>query len=206
MKKIIILVFLIICQTTQAQNADVELLDALNSPRTSRFGDPFFKYASSSSYPISLAAPATVFAVGLLKKDKRLRWKSYQMVAGFGLSMSMSLLLKYSIDRTRPTETYPFIYQKAKDHSPSFPSGNTTAAFETATSLSLNFPKWYVIIPAYAWAGSIAYGRMHLGMHYPSDVAVGMLLGTGSAWLTWKINERIVRKKEERIKEERSKE
>lgn len=201
MKKIFALVFFLSTQVICAQNPDINWLDALNSPRNSRFGDPFFKYASASSYPVSLAVPASVFTISLIQKDKTLRWKSYQMVAGFGLSISMSLLLKYSVNRERPAETYPFIYQKAEDHSPSFPSGNTTAAFATATSLSLNFPRWYVIVPAYAWAGSIAYGRMHLGMHYPSDVAVGMLLGTGSAWLTWKINERITRKREEKIKE-----
>jgi undecaprenyl-diphosphatase len=178
MKKVITLLFLLFTQSGYSQNTEVKILDALNSPHSSNFSDSFFKYASHSSYPVSLTVPATMFTVSLFKKDKMLRWKSYQMAAGFGLSMSMSLLLKYS---------------------PSFPSGNTTGAFETAMSLSLNFPKWYVIVPAYAWAGSIAYGRMHLGMHYPGDVAVGMLIGTGSAWLTWKINERIFRKRAERM-------
>ncbi len=201
MKKIIVLLFLVFWQTTQAQNVEVELLKDLNSPSPHRFGDPFFKGISSSTYFISAVAPATVFSVGLLKKDKALRWKSYQMAAGLGISMALSLGLKYSINRTRPGERYSFINEKTKEHSPSFPSGHTTAAFETAMSLSLNFPKWYVIVPAYAWAGAVGYSRMYLGVHYPSDVAAGMLLGTGCAWLTWKVNQKL----QKRIKEGKNK-
>jgi len=144
---------------------------------------------------VSIAAPASVFTVSLIKKDKQLRYKAYQMVVGIGLSMSLSLALKYSIDRARPYEKYTFIFPHTKEDSPSFPSGHTTAAFETATSLSLNFPKWYVIVPSYAWAGAIGYSRMYLGVHYPTDVAAGMLLGAGSAWLTWKINQQLQKRK-----------
>ncbi len=196
MKKIITGLFWIFSHLIQAQNPDVELLKALNPDQPSRFGDPFFKTVSASSYPVSIAAPVTVFAAGLWKKDKLLRRRSYQMVAGIGLSMSMSLLIKYAVDRPRPAVVYPSVFQKTEEHSPSFPSGHTTAAFETATSLSLNFPKWYVIIPSYAWAGTMAYSRMYLGIHYPSDVAAGILLGTGCAWLTWQINKKIYQKRD----------
>ncbi len=199
MKKIITSLFLLFFQITQAQNLDIAVLNALNSSRTSSFGDPLLKGISASSYVISIAAPATVFSAGLFSKNKTLRWKSYQMAAGIGLSMSVSLLLKYSVQRTRPAELYPFIVQKTSSHSSSFPSGHTTAVFETAMSLSLNFPKWYVIVPAYAWAGTIGYSRMYLGLHYPSDVAASMLLGTASAWLTWKVNQKLQRRREQKL-------
>ena len=61
----------------------------------------------------------------------------------------------------------------------SFPSGHSAMAFSVATSLSLAYPKWYVIAPSYFWATSIAVSRNWLGVHYPSDVFVGALLGTG---------------------------
>lgn len=198
MKKIIPILFLFFCQSVQAQNADIDILNAVNSSHGARFGDPVFKGISSSCYVMSALVPVTTFSAGLIKKDRILRWKSYEMAAGIGICMSVSYLLKYAVNRNRPAVDYPFIVQKVRGHSPSFPSGHTSAAFQTAMSLSLNFPKWYVIVPAYAWAGSVAYSRMYLGVHYPSDLAAGILIGTGTAWLSWKINQKIERSRKKK--------
>jgi membrane-associated phospholipid phosphatase len=195
MKKIFIYLSIILATRTQAQNIDINLLNAINSSKTHPSSTTVFKDISYSSYALSIAAPVTVFSIGLIKKDKTIRSRSYQMAAGIGLAMSMSVLLKHSVNRTRPYETYNFIVPKVKEHSASFPSGHTTAAFETATSLSLNFPKWYVILPAYTWASAVGYSRMYLGVHYPSDVAAGMLIGAGSAWLTYELNKKLRKKK-----------
>ncbi|HMX78072.1 MAG TPA: phosphatase PAP2 family protein, partial [Chitinophagaceae bacterium] len=62
-------------------------------------------------------------------------------------------------------------------------------AFATATSLTLITKKWYVAVPAYSWASLVGYSRMYLGVHYPADVLGGALLGTGSAFLSYKINQ-----------------
>ena len=72
--------------------------------------------------------------------------------------------------------------------SSSMPSGHTSLAFATATTLTLSYPKWYVIAPSYFWACSVGYSRMNLGVHYPSDVAAGALLGAGSAYITHLVN------------------
>lgn len=64
--------------------------------------------------------------------------------------------------------------------------------FALATSLSLSYPKWYIIVPSYAWAGSVGYSRMDLGVHYPSDVLAGAVIGAGSAWLTYYINKKLI--------------
>ncbi len=179
----------------QAQTAEVRLLDAVNPEKVQTNADGFFRGISASSYVISAAVPVTTLAIGMVKKNKALKRKSFQMVLGLGLSMSISYALKYTVDRPRPSETYSFIVPKLSKDSPSFPSGHATAAFETATSLSLNFPKWYVIVPAYAWAGAVGYSRMYLGVHYPSDVLASAIIGCGSAWLTWKLNQRWQRRK-----------
>ena len=194
MKKVVVLVFLSLAKLAYAQNVDIDIVNSLNSPQKRDFADPFLKGVSSSSYIISIAAPVSIFSVSLLKSDKQLRYKSYQMIAGIGFSMAMSLALKHTIERSRPYVSYDFIIPKINENSSSFPSGHTTAAFETATSLSLNFPKWYVIAPSFIWAGAVGYSRMYLGVHYPSDVGAGILLGAGSAWLTWKLN-RILQKR-----------
>lgn len=60
-----------------------------------------------------------------------------------------------------------------KDHS--FPSGHTTAIFSTVTPFVIAF-NWlgFVLIPL---AIAVSYSRMYLGLHYPSDVAAGCLIG-----------------------------
>lgn len=117
------------------------------------------------------------------------------MIGGaMAVSAGTTLLLKYSIDRPRPFETYSFIVKLSDAGSPSFPSGHTSNAFATATSLSLAIPKWYVTAPALLWASAVGYSRMHLGVHYPSDVLVGAAIGAGSAFLSHYLNRRLFRK------------
>jgi membrane-associated phospholipid phosphatase len=57
--------------------------------------------------------------------------------------------------------------------------------------LSLSFPKWYVIGPAYSYAILVAYSRSYLGVHYPGDILAGAIIGTGSSFLTWKLQRKI---------------
>jgi undecaprenyl-diphosphatase len=62
--------------------------------------------------------------------------------------------------------------------------------------ISLNYPKWYVIVPSFAWAGLAGYSRMAIGMHYPSDVLMGAVVGAGSAYLIYKLKKPIIRTKD----------
>ena len=42
------------------------------------------------------------------------------------------------------------------------------------------------------WAGIIAYSRMYLGVHYPSDVFVGGLLGGAIGFVVYKLSHKLV--------------
>jgi membrane-associated phospholipid phosphatase len=132
--------------------------------------------------------------VGLLRKDETLLRNACITAGASIVNFGITAALKYSFNRTRPYITYPDIMQKSPVHSPSFPSGHTSSAFATATSISLSYPKWYVIVPMFGWAGTVGYSRMYLGVHYPSDVLAGAALGTGTAWLTHYVNKKLILK------------
>lgn len=156
--------------------------------------DNTFKYFSYSLTPVSITEPAALFTIWMIKKDSLS--KANFLTAGFSLGYSavVTFGLKYTINRDRPFVTYPFIEKLSDADSPSFPSGHTSSAFAVATSLSLCFPKWYVIAPSFLWACSVGYSRMHLGVHYPSDVLVGALIGSASAFLGYKTQQWLMKK------------
>lgn len=188
-KNLFILFFLFVTlsgvEESFSQNWDINLLHNINQ-NESPFADKSFKFITNTAAPISFGVPLTMFTVSLFNKDKDLQNNSYRVGASVLLSSLISTGLKYTFNRQRPFETYSFINKKADAGSPSFPSGHTTAAFATATSLSLAYPKWYVIAPSYLWAASVAYSRMYLGVHYPSDVLGGIVIGVGTSFLVWK--------------------
>ncbi|WP_243385979.1 phosphatase PAP2 family protein [Bacillus kexueae] len=68
-----------------------------------------------------------------------------------------------------------------KDHS--FPSGHTTAIFSVLVPYILFIPELSIFILPVAF--SVALSRIYLGLHYPSDVLVGMFLGSVSGILCY---------------------
>lgn len=177
-----------------AQNTDIDILKNINQNRNQNLDKPL-NSISKSVYPLSVALPISLLGTGLINKDKNLQRQSLTSLASLAISMGTTYTLKKIINRDRPYITYLSIQPYYLEDDPAFPSGHTTAAFTTATSLSLTFKKWYVAVPAYTWAGAVAYSRMHLGVHYPSDVLAGAAIGAGSAWLCYKANRWLQRKK-----------
>jgi len=186
-KKLFLFICLILNTSLFAQNIDIQILRAINSPEDLQ-SDNFFRFASNSDAYIVVGIPLTMGVTGLIKHDKKLFRNACVIAAGTVVSTGICNILKYSVNRERPFVTYPDIKQKASAPDPSFPSNHTSSAFSTATSLSLAYPKWYVIAPSYLWAGTVGYSRMHLGVHYPSDVFCGAIIGAGSSFLTYKAN------------------
>jgi undecaprenyl-diphosphatase len=84
----------------------------------------------------------------------------------------------------------PFVNREARvvgvrpaDHS--FPSGHTASSFAAATALAFFYPRAAPL--AYGVATAVGVSRVHLGVHFPSDAAVGGVIGIGigtfSAWV-----------------------
>ncbi len=175
-----------------SQNLDIRLLRSVYSPNALK-ADQSMKFISGANDYMVVGIPVTMGIAGLIKHDGKLFNAACQIVAANAINYGATMALKYSFNRERPFLAYPDIKNKSFEGSPSFPSGHTSSAFATATSLSLAYPKWYVVVPSFLWAGTVSYSRMYLGVHYPSDVLGGMIVGAGSAYLTYKLNKWITK-------------
>jgi len=87
-------------------------------------------------------------------------------------------VLKATVDRPRPFQSEALkdkIIQRKEAHGNSFPSNHATNTFGSATVLAAAFPAcWYIF---YIFAAIVGYSRLYLGVHYPSDVLTGALIG-----------------------------
>ena len=113
---------------------------------------------------------------------------------GFGMGAALlmglvicNIMLKPMIARIRPydyqLEHFGVTIKLLIDaqHDFSFPSGHTIASFEAATVILLHNKKFG--IPAMVLACLIAFSRLYLYVHYPTDVIVSIVLGIGLAFL-----------------------
>lgn len=154
------------------------------------------EYTSASVYPAMVIAPGALFITGAINKDKALIRSGIKTCIAFGVNVVVTTGLKYAVSRERPYNAHPNDIIKRTSTGPySFPSGHTSIAFSMATSMTLTTKKWYVAVPCYAYAGAVGYSRMRLGVHYPSDVLAGALIGAGSSWLVWKVDKWINKRK-----------
>ena len=201
--KLYCLLTLSIFSPASAQNADIRILRDINLNRNTQL-DGFFRGVTDTTVPVAFGVPIVALGVGLIKKDATTQRKAVVIGAALVVSSGITYVMKEAINRPRPFVTYPDIQKLTDGGSPSFPSGHTSLAFATATSLSLEYPKWYVIAPSYLWAGTVGYSRMHLGVHYPSDVLAGAVVGAGSAFLCHKLNQRLLLRQKKRARAPRN--
>ena len=183
---------------SNAQNQDISLLHDINKQRNASL-DKIMVGVTNSVYPVSGIVPLTELIIGYTRHDKKVEIAGWQTIAGLGVNTIITFGLKNTINRKRPYNTYSYIQPYQHDIDPSFPSGHTSFSFCDATSVSLCYPKWYVIAPSYIWAATVGYSRMYLGMHYPTDVLAGAIVGTGSAWLAYKGNRWLQQRKNKRL-------
>jgi undecaprenyl-diphosphatase len=110
----------------------------------------------------------------LFSRNSRIRIFGLALIAGLLLSYHAVHYLKVWIARPRPCVALPDVHALIKETSFSFPSLHSTNIF-MAVALFSSYAKRYRYL--YILAGVVAISRIYVGVHYPSDVMAGALLG-----------------------------
>jgi membrane-associated phospholipid phosphatase len=163
------------------QKLDIGILKGIFENRIPGL-DFLFILITNSAGAIAFGAPIILFLIALKKKNPGLRREALMILIPVALSAIIANILKYVFDTPRPYEVYSFIHKLSVGGSPSFPSGHTADAFAFAIAMVMIYRKWYVIIPVLIWAILIGYSRMYLGVHFPSDVLGGALIGASCSY------------------------
>lgn len=179
---------------SQINNLDYRILRSIASERTPE-KTAFFKFVSKYNNPICLAAPATLFITGLIKDDVQMKRSSLYVTESIASSSLLNFVLKKIFKRKRPFVHDPTFVAVVSPTNESFPSGHTAEAFSMASSMTFAYPKWYVILPAFAWATTVGYARMYLGVHYPTDIFGGATISSSMSWMLYNLNKDYIKRK-----------
>lgn len=100
----------------------------------------------------------------------------------FAIERPLYWVLKNTCRRSRPAQLEPSVHACITPSDQfSFPSGHTMAAFLVAGQIGQFYPEWYPL--ALVWSSLVGLSRVVLGVHFPSDIVAGALLGLTLATL-----------------------
>jgi len=163
-------------QSLSLTAADTVLFSAINGAVASAWFDRLMLAASSKW---AFVLPVTAAVVYALTRSGR---RCLVLIILLGAVLVAPLdgsasFIKKAVARTRPCTAVPDTRIVAHcPGSPSFPSNHAANAF-TLAALATAWRRRLGLL-AFPYAAMIAYSRVHLGVHYPGDVAAGALLGT----------------------------
>ncbi|MEM1093959.1 MAG: phosphatase PAP2 family protein [Bacteroidota bacterium] len=158
----------------------------------------WMRFTDRTAYPLFYGSPLLMW--GLAAANTVETRAAYRFTAAHAATVGSTFLLKRLVKRDRPYVQHSDIMARRssdlelieRPDPRSFPSGHTALAVALATTMALEYPEPYVVIPSVIWAGSIGLSRVWLGLHYPSDVLLGGLLGGGIAWAVHALGDRII--------------
>ena len=152
---------------------EIKILDFIRE----RFACPFLDAVMPLITSLANGGIIWIIAAVLLLIFKKSRKTGFSVALALitGLIIG-NLILKNLVGRIRPyefNEGVEILVARLSDYS--FPSGHTLASFEAATALLIRDKR--LGVPALVLAVAIAFSRLYLYVHYPTDVLAGIILG-----------------------------
>lgn len=184
----------LIALSCTSQSLDYKIMMEVNCNRQTSL-DKSFQFISNSNMYITAGMPFALLGTGLLSHDKNLIKMGECAAISFAISSISTYALKNIVKRERPFVAHSDIVKLSNGGGMSFPSGHTSAAFSMATSIALDNKQWYIRTGVFTYACLVGYSRVHLGVHYPSDVLAGAVVGAASAYAGHKITHWLNRDK-----------
>ena len=161
---------------------DIAVCDAIVGTDTPHLDRVLVDVSNAANY--SRLWLATAAAAALVGGERGRRAAGQGALAIALTSTVTNLILKPLARRKRPARSagrpVPDSRRIRRPVSPSFPSGHAASAFAFASAMGQAAPG--ARLPLRVAAATVAYSRVHLGVHYPSDVAIGAVIGDLCGW------------------------
>ncbi|MBS1894343.1 MAG: phosphatase PAP2 family protein [Actinobacteria bacterium] len=142
--------------------------------------DPLLAYINVSE---ALFVVTLVLVFLLANGEARRAWRRAALAAvlSAGVALAIAKVLSEIVDRARPFVVEPHGVHLFTAHAadPGFPSDHATGAFAVAMAIYLRNRAWGAL--ALVAAAVLAVGRVAIGVHFPSDVLAGAVLGCAVA-------------------------
>ncbi|MDP4089990.1 MAG: phosphatase PAP2 family protein [Bacillota bacterium] len=166
---------------TQFVNSDVFILDVINNSIKCRVLDwflPKVTYLGSIQFAICLCLLLFMYP------NKYVHQFSVELIISLILCTLLTWVIKLIFNRPRPFLKIENLHvKKISIDDYSFPSAHSASAFAMAVTASIFFPE--IGIPLTVLATFVGISRIYIGVHYPTDVLIGTLIGTVSAMITY---------------------
>jgi membrane-associated phospholipid phosphatase len=171
---------------SQAERLDLAVYAAVARTDIPALDRAMYRVSDAANYSRLWLAAAALLAVAGGAKGRR---AAVDGLASIAVTATVVNVAVKPLSRRRRPERGPLLARHVRmPRSRSFPSGHAASAFAFATGVAGAKPQ--VAVGLRVLAATVAYSRVHTGVHFPGDVAIGSLLGVSLAQMTIRARER----------------
>lgn len=153
---------------------DEAIYEAVATTPTKTLDKPLTRLSNAATYSRLWLAIAAVLALNGGERGRRASMRGLAVIVASSLTADLAAKTIFPRRRPKRTDT-THGHETRMPKSSSFPSGHAATAFAFATVVSADFPRLEVLL--YTLAACVGWSRIQLGVHYPSDVLGGAMLG-----------------------------